>query len=108
MAAPLQVDEIAERMRYRVHSEEDPRRIYLVDLLSHGGQGECMCRWWQTTVWPIVRDGGKATCKHIDAARAYFLNGLLAEMSRREAEPATKSTVQDPYGRGDVQQAADW
>lgn len=78
---PLQVEEAGERMCFYVHSEQDPRRVYRVDLLAHEGRGECMCKWYQTRVWPVIRDGGKATCKHMDAARRHFLDALLPHMA---------------------------
>lgn len=86
--APLQVDEIGERCRYRVHSEAKPQNVYLVDLLANDGRGECSCRDWICRAWPIIREGGKASCKHVTAARTAFLDGLLATMAAQETEPA--------------------
>ena len=84
---PLQVDAIpSERMVFRVQSESDPRRGYRVDLLSHGGIGECDCKHWLTKIWSIVRDGGEDTCKHVYAARQAFLRDLLRHMAREETE----------------------
>jgi len=87
MATPLQVDAIdGERMCFWVHSEANPKRVYRVDLLSHGGIGECSCKSWQCRDWPVVRDGGRSACKHVTAARTTFLNDLLQHMAAKEAQ----------------------
>lgn len=85
----LQVEEIAERCRYRVHSEADPRRIYLCDLLENDGIGSCSCKDWSCRVGPLVKEGKRAYCKHIVACRAHFLNQVLAAMAKAENEPAS-------------------
>lgn len=100
MAAPLQVDEIGERCRYRVHSEAKPQNVYLVDLLSNEGRGECTCTHFRTRVAPAIRDGTAPTDimtpldKHIEASRRYFFRQILLELAKREAEPATEQRRQ--------------
>lgn len=85
---PLQVEAIVgERMTFFVHSEADPRKVYRVDLLANAGRSECHCKWWQTRIWPVVRDGGEATCKHVDEARRVFLRDLLSHMAKGETQP---------------------
>lgn len=84
---------MGERLRYRVHSEARPQNVYLVDLLANGGQGECTCKDWSCRCWPIVREGGKARCKHITAARAHFLDHLLATMAAIEGEALQPSNA---------------
>lgn len=81
-------------MRYYVGSEGNPRGSYLVDLLSYEGRGECSCKDWSTRRWPAIRDGGSDTCKHVRAARDYFLNGLLRELSRQQREPQPRKQKQ--------------
>lgn len=84
---PLEVHAIpGERMCFFVHSEADPRNVYRVDLLALEGRSECHCKWWRTRIWPIIRDGGESTCKHVDAARQFFLRDLLRHMARLESE----------------------
>jgi len=93
---PLEVEAIpGERMVFLVRSETNPRRQYRVDLLAHGGMGECGCRRWCTGVWPMIRDG-KLTLdmpcedKHIEAARRVFLRDVLRHMAEQERDPHTK------------------
>lgn len=88
MAAPLHVTPIAnERMCFLVASETRSRAAYRVDLLAHGGIGECHCVDWGTRRWPVIRDGGRAACKHVFAAREAFLNDLLSHMAKKECQP---------------------
>lgn len=89
MPTALEVVETGDRLVYRVRSEANPRNFYRVDLLANDGRGECMCKWWATHCWPIIRDGGVSWCKHGDACRSHFLNQLLPEMARRERRPST-------------------
>jgi len=95
MARGLQVIEIGERMRFRITSEENPKWEYTVDLLENGGIGTCTCKWFQTHVWPAIRDGKltladtfpRHPCKHLQAARDHVNAQLYAEMAKRETQP---------------------
>lgn len=87
MPIPLQVIETGGRCVYHVRSEANPSRVYTVDILAHGSAGECICKDWQTRRWPTIRDGGRDFCKHVMAARTYFLDQVLREMARMETEP---------------------
>lgn len=75
-----------EKMRFHVESWSRENRPHLVDLLAHAGLGECSCKDWQTRAWPRIRDGetNGTRCRHITAARDYFLNALLARMAAHE------------------------
>lgn len=91
MAIPLQVDETGDRLCYWVHSEAKPRNVYRVDLLAHGGFGECTCPWFRTRIWPALRDGEMTVDtsfphpdKHVRAARNHFLLHLLKSMGAEE------------------------
>lgn len=84
MPLPLQVDYTDERMVFNVHSRTNPAKTYRVDLLAHGGIGECACPNWRTQRWPIIRDGGRSLCIHVEAARRQFVNDLLERMAREE------------------------
>lgn len=53
---------------------------YSVTLLAHGGTGYCTCADWLARRWPVIRDGGKAYCKHVKIAREAF---LLDELAKR-------------------------
>lgn len=80
----IAVAEVAgETMRFHVESWTTPKRPHLVDLLAHAGVGECSCTDWQTRRWPRIRDGEttQTKCRHVLAARAYFLDRLLAAMA---------------------------
>lgn len=79
------------RMIYLVQSESNPRSVHVVDLLEHEGRGACSCKDWQTRRWPVIRDGGSAACKHVNAAREYFLTNLLRDMALREVEPKKRA-----------------
>lgn len=89
---PLQVDAIAgERLCFFVHSEANPKKVYRVSLLEHGGIGECSCPWFRTHVWPRIKAGactleGPCEDKHIRAARDILLRDTLKELSHRETE----------------------
>lgn len=75
-----------ETMRFHVESWEVPARPHTVDLLSWAGCGECSCKDWQVRRGPLIKSGLRegVFCKHVIAARAYFLDDLLHTMSRRQ------------------------
>jgi len=83
----MEVKATGGRMVYTVQSESDPRSVHIVDLTENAGRSACSCKDWQTRRWPIIRDGGSATCKHVRAVREFFLDNLLREMAVRETEP---------------------
>jgi len=89
MGQPLQVHETGEHMRFRVSSETHGDTEYLVDLLEHGGQGECTCPDWQCRCWPIIRDGGQARCKHISKVRNGLMDRMLARMAQQQQHSFT-------------------
>lgn len=81
--------ETGDRMCYEVPSDTRVGRSYRVDLLAHGGAGQCSCKDWNTRRWPAIRDGQmhgtRATlCRHGIKARRHFLNGLLSRMAKEE------------------------
>ena len=95
----LWVDEIpGEAMRFRVESRGSPEFPHTVDLLAHGGLGECSCRDWEIVCFPNYRQGGRrigagprksrdpqrTRCCHVEAARELFLNELLARMAEQK------------------------
>lgn len=83
----MNVQPTGGRMVFTVQSESEPRSQHVVDLLENDGRGACSCKDFQTRRWPVIRDGGRATCKHMRAAREYFLDDLLARMAVAEKEP---------------------
>lgn len=89
----LQVDEIGERFRYRVHSEARPQNVYLVDLLANKGRGECSCKDWICRCWPRIKQRQRSACKHVTAARDHFVNALFEFMATREERARPASTV---------------
>lgn len=82
-----------EVMRYSVESWTKAQRPHMVDLLAYQGAGECSCKSWVTQKWPLIRDktgfpGTPATmCRHVSAARLYFLNRLLCTMAHNHDHP---------------------
>jgi hypothetical protein len=88
----IRVAEIpGELMRFRVESWSNPQRPHTVDLLSQKGFGECSCTDWVTRRAINARNGAamgtEATmCRHIKAARLFFLNRLLTRMAQDAAK----------------------
>lgn len=83
-----------ERMVFLVRSATHPKQRYRVDLTAHNGYGECICVDWGTRRGPAIKKGEpigtRATmCRHVIAARNYFLNGLLRAMAESETQKPT-------------------
>lgn len=81
-----------ETMVFAVRSRTNKKTEYRCDLLSNGGFGECACRDWAIRRWPAIKAGAEpgtrdALCIHLIAARRFFLNDLLQEMSKNESRP---------------------
>ena len=66
-----------EPLRFRVDSDRAGISPYLVDLAENDGWGQCDCKHWQCRVAPLVRDGERASCKHVQRARSFLLDKLL-------------------------------
>jgi hypothetical protein len=83
-----------ERMIYLVRSDTNPARQHRVDLLDLSGYGSCSCKDWATRRGPAVKAGAApgsraVLCKHLIAARRFFLNQLLRTMALAESAPPT-------------------
>ena len=76
---------IGEPLRFRVQSESNPRRWYLVDLEFFDNNGCCDCPEFQYRQQPLLLDDYQSTvkrrCKHVIAAREYFLDCWLKMLS---------------------------
>ena len=73
----MQVTEIeGERLAYRVSSETKPDTEYYVNLIERAPVGYCTCTAYSTQSWPK-----RYSCKHITAAKTYFINQLLTRLS---------------------------
>jgi hypothetical protein len=99
MSKTLKVRSIeAEIGRFVVQSESSPTRPHVVDLLAHGGQGECSCVDFSTRCRPNQRakpgafipygsagrpNPDRHCCKHIHVARTYFLREVLQGLARQ-------------------------
>ena len=75
-----------EPLRYWVQSRSHPQKPHVVDLSEHGGRGKCSCIGWDTTRWPMIRDGCAvgapgSCCTHVLAARTHWLNHSLEDAS---------------------------
>lgn len=93
---PIAVSEIpGEAMRFHVASRTRPKQPHLVDLLSNNGLSECSCADWQARRWPLIRDGftENIRCKHVIAARTYFLDHLLVNMAAEIQQPRHRNAV---------------
>lgn len=75
-----------ELMRYYVSSESNRHMPRVVDLAEYQGNGCCLCPDFITRREPAIKKGAplysRATlCKHLIAARTYFLNETLKAVS---------------------------
>ncbi len=97
MSAPLSlpqsspVSPTGDRMCFRVQSSRIPEWNYIVDLTGEEGRSTCTCIDWAVRRGPAIKAGGvigtrEVMCRHVIAARNYFLNGLLASMAKSETE----------------------
>lgn len=73
-------------MIYAVESWTEGREPHRVDLLAYEGRGECSCKSWQCRVEPALKGGAsfydpRGFCRHVQAARQFFLCRLLGQMS---------------------------
>lgn len=83
---------VGEPLRFRVQSESNPRRFYLVELDWFNNNGGCDCRDFLYRHAPLLKNPYDKTirqrCKHILAAREFFLEGwlelLAIEMKQKE------------------------
>jgi hypothetical protein len=85
----MTVNVTQERYVYAVPSERNPRVSYRVDIVANAGASECSCRDWETRRWPSIKAGEpigtrSTLCKHGEAARNFFLNGLLKRLAQEE------------------------
>lgn len=59
-----------------------------VDLLARKGFGECSCKWSQTGVAKVIKEGGKwsdpkTSCAHVKAARLYLEFHMYTDLAKR-------------------------
>lgn len=75
---------LCEPLRFRVQSEANPRRFYLVELGSR--VTTCDCMNYQTRIAPLLRHDYQKTearlCKHGVAALAFFASQMLIKIER--------------------------
>lgn len=88
----LEVYDTDETMRFRVQSDSDPAKQYLVDLLENDGLGACECFHYHFKIYPNQRKAqilGKETpgerleCKHIRAANDHWSKQARRHGSRK-------------------------
>jgi hypothetical protein len=77
---------------FRVESWSDGREPHRVELLAHQGRGECSCERWGFKAWPALKAGASwydphGFCRHVLAARQFFLCRLLTHMSDDSRKP---------------------
>ncbi len=81
MSEELVIPSRGEKMVYGVLSSKGRKR-YRVDLIAEGGFGRCECPDFGIRRWPNIKPGAEmgtreVLCRHLIAARNYFLNELL-------------------------------
>lgn len=94
--------EILERLRFLVSSEDGGMRThqaqYLVDLSARGGNGQCDCPHFRCRIAPVIAEGGTFRCKHIQAAREFLTDAIIADLSKRDKEEDEKNLASgSPY-----------
>lgn len=73
-----------EPYRFHVTSSREGHEPYLVDVSEHNGIGQCGCYNWQYRLAPKIAAGERLFCKHVEAAREYLLDRIIAEHLRQE------------------------
>lgn len=85
-------------MRFRVQSEADARRYYLVELDANRNAGECDCPQWKIRIGPLIENDYqrklRRRCKHIIAAREYFLDQWLDLLAKQRRAMAAKREME--------------
>lgn len=90
---------LGEPLRFRVQSESQPRQFYLVELDALNNNGACDCKSFLYRHAPLIKNPYDKTvrqrCKHILAAREFFLDRWLellsAEMKDKHGKPHKQS-----------------
>lgn len=82
-------EEAGSRMVFLVESWTKPGLAHRVDLIARDGFGLCSCAQSQIRVHVAIKEGAdwhdpKASCRHVLAARRFFLKKLLTHMSKGE------------------------
>ena len=76
---------LGEPLRFRVQSEANPRKFYLVELEANHLAGQCDCHHWRIRIGPLIQHDFqtkvKRFCKHILAARSYFCERMLERIA---------------------------
>lgn len=88
--------------RYHVESLSNQKEVYMVDLLAHGGRGECSCTDWQINCRRNINEctDGKLReyghpgqphperqqCKHIYIAKRQFCNDALSHLAQQRSD----------------------
>jgi len=78
---------LSEPLRFRVQSEANPRRYYLVELGSR--VTSCDCMHYQTRIGPLLKNDYQTKeprlCKHGVAALATFAMQMVGRIEREYA-----------------------
>ena len=89
------------QMRWRVTSESETGKEYIVDLTSYWCNGQCSCEDFQYRHEPLLTRGyydkGQDSrsidlyrCKHIRAVREVFCNHMIALVAAQKPENAAQ------------------
>ena len=91
-----------EVCRYQVESWQRQGLHHTVDLLEHGGNGECSCKDFATRCHTNLKENGgkhvpygypghpdpdRTQCRHIHVARIKFANDTLKIMAKQHGQP---------------------
>jgi len=95
----MRIDPYDNMMRWRVSSETEPGKAYIVDLTSYWHNGQCTCEDFTFRHEPLLSrkyyDRGQDSkwidhyrCKHIRAVREVFCNHMIALVVAQRPENA--------------------
>ena len=85
-----------EVLRYWVRSRSRTTVAHLVDLMGHGGNGECSCERFGFKMAPDlgkgVTPGLRTECRHIQLAKRYLATEVsiqtIANQAKRTGQPS--------------------
>lgn len=91
-----------EPLRYRVASETNPEKKYLVELDANHNAGQCECTDWRMRIGPLQQDDYqrkiRRRCKHLRAAMEFFSESIL-DMVSEQVKAQRKKEIQERANR---------
>lgn len=91
-----------EPLRYRVESESNPAKKYLVELDANHNAGQCECVDWRMRIGPLQQDDYqrkiRRRCKHLRAAFEHFAESIL-DLVSEQVKARRKQEIQERANR---------